>query len=298
MRFHISIVVLGVALSSTSAQGQVRTGNINVGDASLSYELSGRGETVVFVHGWANTLAVWDDQVPAFTPHYQTLRYDRRGFGRSTGFADVSADPDDLRILLDSLGIASAYVVGLSAGSEVATRFAFTYPRRTLALVRLSGPPPQGMPGAPPRALENRETMAHILRTFGLDSLHRFVLAQPGFVPPDETQAERQRRLERQAKGWDYSGRDLLDPRPQSGRVPAVPWERIRDLAVPTLLVNGAHDNARALLVADSLARYISNVRKVVIPRAGHAANVSQPAQFNTALLEFFSSISQQSRQK
>ena len=265
---------------------------ISVGDATLRFELSGRGQTVVFVHGWANTLAVWDEQVPAFAQRYQVLRYDGRGFGRSTGFADVSADPDDLRILLDSLGIASAYVVGLSAGSDVATRFAFAFPRRTLALVRLSGAPPQGMPGPPPRARENRERLAHILRTYGMDSLHTFVLAQPGFVPPDETQAERSKRLERQAKGWDYDGRDLLDPRPQSGRVPAVPWERIRELAVPALLVNGAHDGARQLMVADSLAKYLPNVRKVVIQRAGHAANLSQPAHFNTALLEFFASVS------
>jgi 3-oxoadipate enol-lactonase len=293
MRLRVALATLGVALLSTSAPGQVRTGMINVGDFSLRYELSGRGEAVVFVHGWANTLAIWDDQVPAFTQRYQVLRYDRRGFGRSTGFADVSADPDDLRILLDSLGIASAYVVGLSAGSEVATRFAFAYPQRTLALVRLSGPPPLGMPGAPPRARDNRDAMAHILRTYGMDSLHKFVLSQPGFVPPpDETAAERQRRLERLKKGWDYTGRDLLDPKPQSGRVPAVSWERIRELTVPTLLVNGARDNPRALTVADSLARYLPNVRRVVIPRAGHAANLSQPAQFNNALLEFFMSFS------
>src|SRR5688500_9434519 len=204
MRVHASLVVVCMALMSTGVRGQVKTGMINVGDATLRYELSGRGETVVFVHGWANTLAIWDDQVPAFNQRYQVLRYDRRGFGRSTGFADVSADPDDLRILLDSLGIASAYVVGLSAGSEVATRFAFAFPQRTRALVRLSGPPPQGMPGAPPasRAQENRAVMAQIARTHGTDSLYKYVLAQPGFLPPsDETEAERRRRLDRVTKG-------------------------------------------------------------------------------------------------
>jgi pimeloyl-ACP methyl ester carboxylesterase len=269
---------------------QVRSGTMNVGDASLRYELSGRGETVVLVHGWANTLAIWDDQVDAFRKHFQVLRYDRRGFGRSTGDADVSADPDDLRILMDSLGIAAAYVVGLSAGSEVATRFAFANPKRTLALVRLSGPPPQGMPGAP--AANDGQVMANIARTYGMDSLHKFVLSRVGYVPPDETAAERQRRVSRQ-RTWDYSGRDLLDPKPQSGRVPAVPWARISELAVPTLLVNGMHDNARALMVADSLAKYLPNVKKVVIPRAGHAANVGQPEEFNRTVLEFLGALVQ-----
>ena len=285
------LVALLLALGS-SAQSQLRAGRINVGDAAINYELSGRGETVVFVHGWANTLAIWDNQVPAFTGRYQVLRYDRRGFGKSTGFADVSADPDDLRILLDSLGIASAYVVGLSAGSDVATRFAFSYPQRTRALVRLSGPPPEGLPGAPRRPQENRDTLAHILRTYGKDSLYKFVLSRPGFVPPpDETAAERKRRLDWQAKGWDYSGQDLLDPKPQSGRVPAVKWDRIRELTVPTLVVNGVRDNPRALMVADSLARYLPNVKRVVIQRAGHAANLSQPQEFNDALKAFFESV-------
>jgi pimeloyl-ACP methyl ester carboxylesterase len=204
------VALASIAILGSSAVAQVKTGMINVGDATLRYELSGRGQTVVFVHGWANTLAIWDDQVPAFNTRYQVLRYDRRGFGRATGDADVSADPDDLRILLDSLGIASVYVVGLSAGSEVATRFAFAYPRRTLALVRLSGPPPQGMRGA--RPAENREVLAEIVRNYGIDSLHKFILSRPGFLPPaDETDAERTRRVARQQQPWDYSGRDLLD---------------------------------------------------------------------------------------
>ena len=286
-----SMLALGIALvSSSSLHGQVKTGLINVGDATLRYELSGRGATVVFVHGWTNTLAIWDDQVPAFNTQYQVLRYDRRGFGRATGDADVSADPDDLRILMDSLGIGAAYLVGLSAGSEVATRFAFAFPQRTLALVRLSGPPPQGMPGAP-AAADNRAVLANIWRTYGKDSLQRYILSRPGFLPPpDETEAERQRRVARLGT-WDYSGRDLLDPKPESGRVRAIPWERIRELTVPTLLINGANDNPRALMTADSLARHLPNVRKVVIPRAGHAANLSQPEQFNRAVLAFLASL-------
>lgn len=288
---RFAVAFLGMAVSSMPVSAQVRLGMMNVGDATLRYELSGRGETVVFVHGWANTLEIWDDQVPTFRQRYQVLRYDRRGFGRSTGHADVSADPEDLRILLDSLGIASVHVIGLSAGSDVATRFAFRFPQRTLALVRLSGPPPRGMPGAPERDTANRAVMAEILRVHGFDSLHKFVVARVGYVPPDETDGERRRRLERQAKGWDYTGRDLLDPRPQSGRIPAVAWERITELTVPTLLVNGAHDGGRALMAADSLATYLPNATKVVISRAGHAANLSQPSVFNTAVMEFLAKI-------
>jgi pimeloyl-ACP methyl ester carboxylesterase len=287
MRIGNPRIAFCLAFLSASAAGQARTGIINVGDASIHFELSGRGETVVFIHGWANTLAIWDDQTPEFSQRYQVLRYDRRGFGKSTGFADVSADPDDLRILLDSLAIASAYVVGLSAGSDVATRFAFTYPGRTLALVRLSGPPPAGMPGAP-TSEQNRQRLVEIARTHGMDSLGKFVYSQLAYVPPDETDAERTRRLDQHSRRWaQYSGRDLLDPRPQSGRVPAVQWNQIPRLMLPVLLVNGDHDLRVQLMTADSLARYLPNAKKVVIPGAGHAANLSQPTQFNSAVLTF-----------
>src|SRR5687767_9602898 len=77
-----SSLLLLLSLSASTA-AQTRTGRVNVGDAAINYELTGRGEAVVLVHGWANTLAIWDDQVPAFSQRYQVLRYDRRGFGRS-----------------------------------------------------------------------------------------------------------------------------------------------------------------------------------------------------------------------
>lgn len=285
--------VLGLLLSTASVAGaQTRVASMNVGDASINYEISGQGKTVVFVNGWANTLSIWNDQVPAFSQRYRVLRYDRRGFGKSTGFADISADPDDLRILLDSLGIASAYVVGLSGGSDVATRFAFAFPNRIDALVRLSGPPPEGFPVAPVGP-QLRENVAQIAREYGMDSLGKFVYSVLVWRPPDQTDDEEQRRVAEFWKNWaEYSGRDLLDPRPQSGRVPPAKWERIHTLTVPTLIVNGDHDLPLQLVVADSLAVRIRGARKVVITRAGHAAHRYQPDQFNKAVLDFFASLS------
>lgn len=286
-----SILILLLATASV-AGAQSRTGAVNVGDASINYELTGQGKTVVFIHGWANTMGIWDGQVPVFSQRFRVLRYDRRGFGKSTGFADISADPDDLRILLDSLGIASAYVVGLSAGSDVATRFAFAFPNRIDALVRLSGGPPEGLTIAPVGP-QLRGKYAQIAREHGMDSLGKFVYSALTWRPPGRTDEEELQRVAEFWKNWAaYSGRDLLDPRPQSGRVPPARWERIHTLTVPTLLVNGDHDLPMQLAVADSLARRIPRAQKVVIVNAAHAAHRYQPDQFNTAVLDFFASLS------
>ena len=87
-------------IGAASLQLSAQTASVNVGDATIHYELSGTGKTVVLIHGWAQDLTIWDDQVMALSPTYRVLRYDRRSYGSSTGHADPTADPDDLRILL------------------------------------------------------------------------------------------------------------------------------------------------------------------------------------------------------
>ena len=82
------MIVLATVLLSLSGNAVAQTRSLNVGDAVISYELTGRGRTVVFIHGWTHNKSVWDDQVPVFSKRYRVLRYDSPGFGSSTGFAD------------------------------------------------------------------------------------------------------------------------------------------------------------------------------------------------------------------
>src|SRR6266516_3840500 len=59
-------LLAGVLLLTTGATGAAQTRSLNVGDASINYDVSGRGPTVVFIHGWSHNISSWDDQVPAF----------------------------------------------------------------------------------------------------------------------------------------------------------------------------------------------------------------------------------------
>lgn len=286
MRQAIRWVLLLVGGAQGSAFAQ--PGTLDVGDAVLHYDVTGQGPAVVFLHGWAQDLTIWDPQVPVFSPRYRVVRLDRRGYGQSTGHADPSADPADLLALLDHLGIRSAHVVGLSGGSAAALRFAMAYPARVhgLVLYGYAGAWLQGSPlGGPDTAVQLDR--AAIARTYGMDSLGRVLFAsalarRPGGARPPDTLPTWWKR---------YSGRDLLDPRPQSGRVPAARWDRLPMLRLPTLIVNGDHDVARALALADSLERRLPNARRVVIRDGGHGAHFEQPEQFHSALLEFFASL-------
>jgi pimeloyl-ACP methyl ester carboxylesterase len=81
---HVVILMLGL-MASVASQAQSRS--VNVGDAVITYEITGSGAPLVLIHGWAQDMSIWDDQVRDFSRQYRVLRYDRRGFGCSTGHA-------------------------------------------------------------------------------------------------------------------------------------------------------------------------------------------------------------------
>lgn len=292
MRGISVLTALGVGVLSGTGTAQSRSGLINVGDAQINYEISGQGKTIVFINGWAQSLGVWEDQVTAFAPRYRVLRYDVRGFAESTGHADPTADPDDLRILLDSLGIRSAYVVGLSRGAMIARTFAVRWPDRVDALVLYGAPP---MPGfSLPPEWQRGFPFAEIAQKYGMDSLRRFVAASPlVWRPPYRPDLDEKLRLTLLA----YDGRDLLDPRPPSGRIRPATMDQLSQIRVPTLVIHGDHEVPLFRTVADTLVRRIPNTRRVVIKDGGHVAHSAQPEQFNKELSDFFASVDRNYRQ-
>ena len=100
----------------------------------------GAGEAVVLIHGGGVSPHHFDDLAPRLTDRFRVIAPARRGHGQS----DIPAEPfdvdvlaEDLRVVLDSLGIERASLLGHSfAGGEI-TRFAALYPERVHKLVYL-----------------------------------------------------------------------------------------------------------------------------------------------------------------
>ena len=81
-----------------------------------------------------------------------------------------------------------------------------------------------------------------------------------------------------------YTHRVALSP----GRL--VAFDRranLPSIAVPTLVVTGAHDRTAAPDVARKLAERIPGAQSHILPGAGHLLNIEQPDAFNTVLLQF-----------
>ena len=111
-------------------------GFVEVEGGRLGYEVDGAGEPIVFVHGFGLDGRMWDGEAAHFSRDYAVVRYDVRGFGRSsppTGpFAHVEAI---FAALVSHLGFARAHLCGLSMGGGIAIDFALAHPARVHALV-------------------------------------------------------------------------------------------------------------------------------------------------------------------
>src|SRR4030095_11773925 len=73
---------------------------------------------------------------------FRLIRFDKRGTGlsdRPTAMATLEQRTDDIRAVMDAVGVDSAIVLGVSEGASMAAMFAATYPERTRALLIWGG---------------------------------------------------------------------------------------------------------------------------------------------------------------
>ena len=107
---------------------------------TIYYESHGEGFPLVLCHEFAGDYRSWEDQVRFFSRRYRVITYNARGYPPS----DVPDDPDaysqersveDLKGLLEQLGIESVHIGGLSMGGSVALHFGIKYPKLARSLI-------------------------------------------------------------------------------------------------------------------------------------------------------------------
>src|SRR5579863_7232846 len=96
----------------------------------LFYEVRGEGTPVVLLHAALCDRRMWDDSFDRFAARFRTVRYDARGFGRSSRVEGDYSDAEDLATLLDHLGLPRAALVGTGYGARIALDLAALAPER------------------------------------------------------------------------------------------------------------------------------------------------------------------------
>jgi len=248
---------------------------IDQGVVSIYYESHGAGPALLLSHGYGATARMWDGQVAAFAERYRVILWDMRGHGKSADPRDPALYSQaltvgDMAAVLDASGEERAIVGGLSLGGVMSLAFHLAHPGRVRALVLCDTGPGFRNPEA--RRQWNERALARA------DALEAKGLADSGGG------AETRLGRHRSAQGLAGAARGML-AQEGSSLIDSLPT-----IAVPTLVLVGSEDK-HFLGAADYMAGKIPGAQKVVIPDAGHAANLDQPEAFNRAVGEFLAGL-------
>jgi pimeloyl-ACP methyl ester carboxylesterase len=135
--------LLLIVLFSTGAWAQQPvTGYVSVNGLKMYYEIHGKGEPVVLLHGSFMTITNnWQEMIPALAQTRQVIAVEMQGHGRT---ADISRDfsyanlSDDIAAMLDALKIERADLIGYSMGGSVALQTAIRHPKKVRKVISIS----------------------------------------------------------------------------------------------------------------------------------------------------------------
>jgi pimeloyl-ACP methyl ester carboxylesterase len=243
---------------------------------SISYQVTGSGQPPLLLsHGYGATSAMFRQNLAVAAARNQVVTWDMRGHGSSdyptdAGSYNSAATLADMAAILAELGLDRVVLGGHSLGGYLSLDFALSQPGRVAGLVLIDTGP--GFRNDAARDDWNRraDRTAARLEAQGLAALG--------------SSAELHSGEHRDATGLIHAARQTLTQRDSHV------IDGLTSIQAPTLVIVGA-DDTPFLGAADYLSAKIPRARKVVIPAAGHAPNVSHPELFNAELRSFLDEI-------
>ncbi len=257
---------------------------IMAGSTALHIADSGKGDRcVVLLHGYLESMYVWDDFVPLLTPSVRVVTLDIPGHGISEVKGEVHTMDmmaAAVRDMLDALGIERVTLVGHSMGGYVSLAFCAAYPERLDGVVLLSSSP---FPDDETKR-ENRRREIALVRAGKKDVLAH-VAPETGFAEANRVRLKKyiDDLVEQVHITEDEGIVALLEgmiERPDRN-------EMLRASRVPQLFILGKHDNYIPLEAAERIVEANPQARVVWLENSGHMGFIEEPRKTADAILDF-----------
>jgi pimeloyl-ACP methyl ester carboxylesterase len=231
-----------------------------MGDVTIHYQVAGRGQPLVLIHGLSGSTRWWARNVGPLASRFQVHVVDLVGFGgsRAPSRFVLHDAAQHLRDWMDRLPLDRANVIGHSMGGYVAADLTAEAPERVERLVLVDAV-------ALPLAY-NRWRQA-----VGL--VHGLWRLPVDFLPVLLTDAHRAGPTTIVRAAHELLAADIQD--------------KLRGIVAPTLLVWGEHDAIVPVELARRLSRTLPRASLAVLPGAGHNPMWDRPEEFNRVVLDF-----------
>jgi|SRR5579884_248227 len=226
---------------------------------------------LILLHGFTHTGASWDPVRAQLGERYSALAPDVRGHGTAAERRPVTleAQIEDIAVLAP----ARFTLVGYSMGGRIALHVALALPERVQRLVLLGASPGIADPLQRARRRASDERLAEQIERSSIEEFADTWAANPVLAdqPAGVQRLVREDRLRNSPAGLAAALRGL-----GAGALPSV-WERLSELRMPIALAAGERD-VKFSQIAEQMATRIGSAQVAIVPGAGHAVHLEQPA--------------------
>jgi pimeloyl-ACP methyl ester carboxylesterase len=242
----------------------------------LAHDVEGDGPTVLLLHSSVCDRRMWEPQWQMLIETgYRLVRADFRGHGETPAPTEPYNAADDVRDMLDELGIDTIAIIGSSYGGRIAQEFAARWPERVTALGLVCAATRLHPPTEAIKAFSDREDeLLEAGDVEGAVELNVATFLGPAASPEvrEQVAAMQRHAFEVQLAVQDY-------PAPRNSDYD------LTDITAPTLVISGSHDVDYFQSTAQMLARTIPDAEHLVLPWAGHLPSLEDPERLNPLIL-------------
>ena len=262
---------------------------ISYHDANLRYSDLGKGEPVILIHGYLESLEIWNGFAEKLAEHYRVISVDLPGHGQSGMYSSMNTMAvmaDSVKAVLEHLSIGRAVIVGHSMGGYAALALADIFPELTIGFCLFHS---HALPDEEEKKL-NRDREALLVKE-GKKS--QFInLNIPNAFASDNHEAFRE-QIE-----W---AKDIALGTPDKGISSALagmkarPDRRdvIKNSIVPVMIIAGKKDNYIPFSVYEEHFNLASQTDVLILENSGHMGFIEEREKSLDGILKFLDKIYQ-----
>jgi 3-oxoadipate enol-lactonase len=255
----------------TDVASKTVSGRVEISGSKIYYEECGSGPSaVVLLHDGLLHSVTWDAVWKPLCGKYHTVRYDRRGYGRSEAPKSSFVPAEDLYALLSHLKIEHAVVVGSSSGGALAIDFALAHPEMVDGLF-LIGPVVDGMEVTPAFTERSEENMAPLASADTKAAAENW--SKDRYLIGEGHEGARKRVYEvlsENPQNLKYTGEFETRNAQPSG-------SRLGEIHAPISIVVGEFDISDVHAQAGAIEAGIPGAERDIIINSGHLVQLEQP---------------------
>jgi len=259
---------------------------------NLHYRITGKGKPIIFVHGWAMNSLIWKYQSDKLAKDFQVIAVDLREHGKSEcemrnaeyGF---NIFVQDLKELINFLGIKKFTLAGWSMASFIIARYYFKYPEDVEKLIFIGGTPkflsengyPHGQPMTMVKRLEQnlkRDYENHIREFCG-----------KLFISGERIDDSKLSEIESLMFNEDFPPSSDVVLQTLNSLLKDDIRDNLNDIKVPTLIIHGSIDKICPVGAGRYMAKKIPDSKLIILEGVGHAPFLTQPERVNKEIKEF-----------